>query len=182
MGLSQREIKKLNKKQKEGNYHPYTCMGSGGCVRAEQENDGLLIATKKGWVCPCGKYAQKFGKELGFMLGPEPIIIGAEIIRKETKIREYLNSIANINTDSLESSSLLNKINHEKKYIRALNFFNEKGVALLKNREGIYSFYVQDEMEYQYSPKTRKIKRPGSKHWNVIQRVTLERILRGEIE
>lgn len=55
--------------------HPYTCGGSGQineCKRqlaydkrfkGEQveftnDNEGVLIATEQGWVCPCGKYTQ----------------------------------------------------------------------------------------------------------------------------
>lgn len=73
--FSQENIDKLNENQKSGMFHPYTCGGGGRipeCKRqlaydkrfkGEQvdftdENEGVLIATEKGWICPCGKYTQ----------------------------------------------------------------------------------------------------------------------------
>lgn len=49
-----------NKFQKSGQFHPLTCMSFDGCERDKQSNYGTLIATKDGWVCPCGKYKQNF--------------------------------------------------------------------------------------------------------------------------
>jgi hypothetical protein len=73
--FSKENIDKLNKQQQSVNQHQYTCGGSGHipeCKRqlsydkrfkGEQvdftnENEGVLIATENGWVCPCGKYTQ----------------------------------------------------------------------------------------------------------------------------
>ena len=42
-------------------YHPYTCCGSdneGNHCNRSKHDDGILIATRDGWVCPCGKYTQ----------------------------------------------------------------------------------------------------------------------------
>lgn len=50
-------IEQLNKRQQEGKYHPYTCDRSFSECQVEL-NDGVLIATENGWVCPCGKYKQ----------------------------------------------------------------------------------------------------------------------------
>lgn len=61
--FTEEQVDKLNKRQKEGRYHPYTCS------RLPEEcevhtrgddfsKDGVLKATSKGWVCPCGKYTQ----------------------------------------------------------------------------------------------------------------------------
>ena len=54
--------------------HPYTCAGHGikECKREQSyearrngqsvpytdENEGVLISTERGWICPCGKYTQ----------------------------------------------------------------------------------------------------------------------------
>ena len=51
-------VKKLNECQENPMFHGYTCCGYNGCIRSEQKNDGKLIATKDGWVCPCGNYKQ----------------------------------------------------------------------------------------------------------------------------
>lgn len=75
---SQEYINNLNERQKSGKVHPYTCSGhnisecnrskayerrhngDGSEVPYTDENEGVLIATKDGWICPCGKYTQKF--------------------------------------------------------------------------------------------------------------------------
>lgn len=72
----QEHIDSLNERQKSGKVHPYTCSGHNiaECKRSEaykkrhngeevlytNENEGILIATKNGWICPCGKYTQQF--------------------------------------------------------------------------------------------------------------------------
>jgi hypothetical protein len=38
--------------------HPFTCCSHEGCERLEQPNEGALIPTNDGWICPCGKYKQ----------------------------------------------------------------------------------------------------------------------------
>lgn len=57
------EIKDLNDYQKHGLFHPYTCDRKAPECEVNQtprdfSKDGVLIATKEGWVCPCGKYTQ----------------------------------------------------------------------------------------------------------------------------
>ena len=72
--FSQENIDKLNEQQISGHGHPYTCSGHGikECKREQSyedrrngkeveynnENEGVLIATERGWICPCGKYTQ----------------------------------------------------------------------------------------------------------------------------
>ncbi len=72
--FSQENIDELNKQQNLGQMHPYTCSGHGikECKRElsyearrngeeveyTNENEGVLIATERGWICPCGKYTQ----------------------------------------------------------------------------------------------------------------------------
>lgn len=64
------QVKKLNGYQKSPQFHPFTCTGqpvdhddeNGKFTensRTVCPNEGILIATKEGWVCPCGKYKQK---------------------------------------------------------------------------------------------------------------------------
>lgn len=57
--MTEEDINKLNKFQNSGMYHPYTCCSFNGCNRREN-NDGILIATKDNWICPCGKYMQNY--------------------------------------------------------------------------------------------------------------------------
>jgi len=61
------QVKSLNEFQKKGRFHPFTCCSPSNikeCKRRNNEGDtweekeGMLIATKDGWVCPCGKYKQ----------------------------------------------------------------------------------------------------------------------------
>jgi len=72
--FSEENIKKLNEQQTSGKFHPYTCCGEnvpeckrnqsyearrkGETIPYTAENEGVLIATKDGWICPCGKYKQ----------------------------------------------------------------------------------------------------------------------------
>jgi len=62
MSWSDEKINNLNKYQKSGMYHPYTCGGplfaDGFCERRSQNGEGILIPTKDGFICPCGKYTQ----------------------------------------------------------------------------------------------------------------------------
>lgn len=60
---TQEMIDDLNAHQNNGMMHPYTCDRSAECCEVNQRprdysKDGILIATKDGWVCPCGKYTQ----------------------------------------------------------------------------------------------------------------------------
>lgn len=60
---SEEEIKKLNDYQQSGMGHPYTCDRSHKECEVHEGDylkDGILIATKEGWVCPCGKYKQNW--------------------------------------------------------------------------------------------------------------------------
>jgi hypothetical protein len=62
------EIKIINDSQDHGMVHPYTCCSpdklAADCMRRNdsgstfKENQGILIATKDGMICPCGKYKQ----------------------------------------------------------------------------------------------------------------------------
>jgi hypothetical protein len=55
--FTEEQVLALNEYQHLGIVHPFTC-GLEGCKKSEQENDGVLIATEQGWICPCGKYKQ----------------------------------------------------------------------------------------------------------------------------
>lgn len=52
------QAKVLNEYQVAGMMHPFTCCSHDGCKRDESVNHGVLIASKNGWICPCGKYKQ----------------------------------------------------------------------------------------------------------------------------
>lgn len=63
---TQEHVDKLNKYQNNSPFHPYTCgVGNGENPKCERQKipmdfgkDGKLIATKDGWICPCGEYKQ----------------------------------------------------------------------------------------------------------------------------
>ena len=75
---TQEEINKLNENQLDGRYHPLTCCGGDkntpNCKRNKSynerfngletpftpDNEGILIANKDNWVCPCGQYTQEY--------------------------------------------------------------------------------------------------------------------------
>jgi len=51
------QVEALNKWQNAGYVPDFTCCGE-YCTRSEENNEGKLIATPDGWVCPCGQYTQ----------------------------------------------------------------------------------------------------------------------------
>lgn len=54
------QIAFLETRQTSPNIHPYTCnRESPKCEKkADPNKDGVLKATKDGWICPCGEYKQ----------------------------------------------------------------------------------------------------------------------------
>jgi len=40
--------------------HPFTCCSHDGCKRSEREDEGVLIPSNEGWICPCGEYKQNW--------------------------------------------------------------------------------------------------------------------------
>lgn len=70
--FTEEQVAKLNESQKRPDFHPFTCCSPEDvpeCTRALKEvdgkiiegtSDGLLKATKDGWVCPCGGYTQNW--------------------------------------------------------------------------------------------------------------------------
>lgn len=69
------QVKNLNDYQMKGVFHPFTCdRKSPECevniTPRDYSKDGVLIATEEGWVCPCGKYSQKWAHD--FMTKPLP--------------------------------------------------------------------------------------------------------------
>lgn len=56
-------VDELNKRQKDGRYHPYTC-GSGRRADADhKDGEGVLVATPTGWECPYCDYRQPYRME-----------------------------------------------------------------------------------------------------------------------
>lgn len=57
---TEEQIKDLNARQANPNMHPYTCDRKSLKCQTRQflAKDGVLIATKEGWICPCGEYKQ----------------------------------------------------------------------------------------------------------------------------
>jgi len=66
---TEQQIKILNERQTCGYLHPYTCDRSAKECEVhmnprDYSKDGVLIPTKDGWVCPCGKYKQPYRNEI----------------------------------------------------------------------------------------------------------------------
>lgn len=52
------QVTRLNVYQKSGIFHPFTC-GSGNRKDSNHlDNEGLLVATTAGWICPYCDYKQ----------------------------------------------------------------------------------------------------------------------------
>lgn len=84
--FTEEQVKNLNDFQKSGRYHPFTCCSpdltsckrkasnekrmNGEEVPYTDENEGILVATTEGWVCPCGEYKQNWAHS--FMAEPLP--------------------------------------------------------------------------------------------------------------
>ena len=63
--FTEEQVEKLKLWQESG-FHPFTCCSHDGCDRLKQPNEGELIPTTEGWICPCGKWKQNWCH--GFML------------------------------------------------------------------------------------------------------------------
>lgn len=63
------QVDALNKWQQAGYVHPFTCCSTN---RSECPDEGQLIATEEGWVCPCGKYKQLWAHDFMFELPKHP--------------------------------------------------------------------------------------------------------------
>lgn len=85
--FTEEQVQKLSEYQK-GPFHPFTCCGpeyipeckraaatlariEGKQIEYNAENDGVLIPTTEGWICPCGKYKQNWCHD--FMVNPQSI-------------------------------------------------------------------------------------------------------------
>jgi len=82
------QVEFLNQYQESGRFHPFTCCSgdettqsckrrkasdgraNGEIVPYNKENEGVLIASESGWVCPCGESTQDWA--YAFMAGPLP--------------------------------------------------------------------------------------------------------------
>jgi len=60
------QVENLKKWQVHPFAHPFTCCSHDDCDRLNQPNEGALIPSNEGWVCPCGKWKQNWAHQ--FML------------------------------------------------------------------------------------------------------------------
>jgi len=67
--FTEEQIKNLKKYQKREDRHPFTCRGQ-FCDRSKRSDEGILIPTVDGMVCPCGKYTQEWVHD--FMAEKQP--------------------------------------------------------------------------------------------------------------
>lgn len=68
------QVKALIDWQTNGMVHPFTCIGQVAAYKKDHEtvvdrsrencpNQGILLPTESGWVCPCGKYRQDWAHD-----------------------------------------------------------------------------------------------------------------------
>lgn len=64
--FTEEQVDNINDYQTSYTFHPFTCCSPEDieeCLRAKGEDDGILIASKEGLTCPCGKYKQDWVHE-----------------------------------------------------------------------------------------------------------------------
>lgn len=59
MKVTQELVDELNRYQKAGAFHPYTC-GLNRKDKYHLDRQGILVATLEGWKCPYCTYTQDF--------------------------------------------------------------------------------------------------------------------------
>ena len=98
-----KEVQILNWNQQNGQGHPFTCGGKNApsCLRNKSyedrhngipvpytsNNEGILIATNTGWVCPCGEYTQDWAGDGMFVQQKDPF----KKIWRKGKIKDINN-------------------------------------------------------------------------------------------
>lgn len=60
--FSDEQVEILKIYQQDFRNFPLTCMGA-HCSRNEREDEGILVPTKDGLICPCGKVTQSWAPE-----------------------------------------------------------------------------------------------------------------------
>jgi hypothetical protein len=119
-------LKKMNDQQNSGLVHPYTCggpsikeckrlqstidRGEGNQVDYTPENEGVLIATEQGWVCPCGKYTQPFSP---IQDAADFVLPGEEEVIANIERQAFFNSIENL-ADNFKSVHALEENGYKK--------------------------------------------------------------------
>lgn len=111
------QVEQLNQYQKNGKFHPFTCCSPEDipeCNRANksgqtfEEQQGILIATTNGWICPCGKYTQDWAHKS--MAEPNPSDVIDNFKRKyeegftKSEIIELVKNFPNINMESFNNA------------------------------------------------------------------------------
>jgi hypothetical protein len=56
------QIEELNKYQHSGKFHPFTC-GGNRTDEKHLDGEGILVATKQGWICPYCDYTQDWAHD-----------------------------------------------------------------------------------------------------------------------
>lgn len=90
-------------------FHSFTCCSHNNCERRKQPNEGALIPSTDGWVCPCGEWKQNWCHDY--------MCTSPELPRIEDRLqyeiaKEQLESMRNTYGDLL-ASSLLNLRNEK---------------------------------------------------------------------
>jgi hypothetical protein len=67
---SKDQVAALNRYQREGWMHPFTCGSGNRTDEHHLDGEGKLVATKDGWICPYCPYTQDWAFD--FMFKPRP--------------------------------------------------------------------------------------------------------------
>lgn len=62
---TQEQIEALNRFQKSGSFHPFTC-GGNRTDEKHLDGEGILVATEDGWICPYCDYRQDWAHDFMF--------------------------------------------------------------------------------------------------------------------
>ena len=86
-----KQLRNLRKWQNSA-WHPFTCCSHNGCDRLNQPDQGKLIPTKDGWICPCGEWKQNWAHKamIDGKIPPDPFIK----YRKLPKLKKVLRIIS----------------------------------------------------------------------------------------
>jgi hypothetical protein len=66
---TEEQVKALNTYQQHRIMHPFTCGGDNRNLKTHPDGEGILVATKDGWICPFCDYTQDWAHDFMIKLG-----------------------------------------------------------------------------------------------------------------
>lgn len=119
------QVLNLKAWQKLNIFHEFTCCSHDGCNRLEQQGQGVLIPSEKGWVCPCGKYEQNWAHDFMANLDRESIVNSLKEKMKQLETAHHdrmMNAPDDLQKEALDDyiNLLRNPINQISRQIRLI--------------------------------------------------------------